>query len=397
MKFDKLSQLFLVSSIGLLVASMLAACGITTIDYVFVASSTSSAAGSEGQIQTFAVDSESGALRAGAPAVDSGGVDPVALATTSDYANLYVANKTSGIVTHFAIAGNGVLTLQIDKITGLIAPVALAVNSAGTYLYVVSQSTSPTTSVTLTEYALSSGTIGAQVTSAQLAVSGDALVPVGITVLVNTSTVTGNGVYVAVDDTIAGRGYVFGFTVGTNGALATTGSPSQAGVKPSGIASDPTDRFVYVTDYTNNALIGYLIGDGSALSPMNYGTSTTGNQPSAVAVDPRGKYIYVTNETNSTVSAYAITLANGEPTAVVSSSGSSSATDASPVALTIDPALGRFIYTANNFGNSISGFTLNPDSGAISPTQATPYLVGFAPSAVMAVPHGNHATETVVP
>jgi hypothetical protein len=38
MKFSKLSQLFLVSSIGLLVAILLTACQIVTVDYVYVAS-----------------------------------------------------------------------------------------------------------------------------------------------------------------------------------------------------------------------------------------------------------------------------------------------------------------------------------------------------------------------
>ena len=43
MKFSKLSQLFLVSSIGLLVATLLTACQLVTIDYVFVSSSAGTA------------------------------------------------------------------------------------------------------------------------------------------------------------------------------------------------------------------------------------------------------------------------------------------------------------------------------------------------------------------
>ena len=40
MKFSKLRQFIPVSSIGLVAAALLTACSITTIDYVFVASST---------------------------------------------------------------------------------------------------------------------------------------------------------------------------------------------------------------------------------------------------------------------------------------------------------------------------------------------------------------------
>jgi len=63
----------------------------------------------------------------------------------------------------------------------------------------------------------------------------------------------------------------------------------------------------------------------------------------------------------------------------------------------VDPALGRFVYTANHLGNSISGFRLVPNTGAISDTQATPYPTGANPTFLVAVPHGNHATQTVTP
>ena len=105
MKFSKLSQLFLVSIIGLLVATLLTSCAIVTIDYVFVGNSAGSGAGSAGQIQTFDADSETGALRSGARTVPSGGINPVSMATSSDYANLYVVNEGSNNVVHFSISG----------------------------------------------------------------------------------------------------------------------------------------------------------------------------------------------------------------------------------------------------------------------------------------------------
>jgi YVTN family beta-propeller protein len=167
MKFSKLSRLILVSSIGLLVASLFTACEIQTIDYIYVASSSGSGTGSAGQINTFAVDSASGALRLGAPSVPSGGSSPVAMAVTLDYANLYVANQGNNSVVHFAIDGNGILT-QKDQVTTGSKPVFLAVNSPGTYLYVVSG----TTSATLSEYSLSSGAIGSAASQISLSVPG---------------------------------------------------------------------------------------------------------------------------------------------------------------------------------------------------------------------------------
>jgi DNA-binding beta-propeller fold protein YncE len=238
------------------------------------------------------------------------------------------------------------------------------------------------------------------------------MVPTGITVLANTSTVSGNGVYVTAYDqsaynpgctpqstcitSSANPGWVFGFTVGTAGALtATANSPYEAGVMPSGIASSPTDLYLYVTDYAKNELIGYSILSSSTLNLLGGSDSTTatGNEPSAVAIDPRGLFIYVSNAGDNTVSAYAITLATGAPTVVVNSS---SKTDTRPVAIAVDPALGRFVFTANYLGSSLSGFRLNPTSGALTATQATPYPTPD-PTALVIAPHGNHATESVSP
>jgi 6-phosphogluconolactonase (cycloisomerase 2 family) len=83
---------------------------------------------------------------------------------------------------------------------------------------------------------------------------------------------------------------------------------------------------------------------------------------------------------------------------VVSTSGTGvNTTDTDPVAILVEPGLGRYVYTANYLGNSVSGFRLNPNSGALVQTQATPYPTGANPTALAAVPHGNHAIQSVTP
>src|ERR1700739_4745646 len=233
MKFSKMSQLFLVSTIGLLVATLLTACQLVTIDYVFLASSAPAASSPNGQIDTYAADSQSGALRKGAPTVSSGGVTPVAMAVSPGYSNLYVAHAGNNTVVHFDVATNGVLTAK-DTVT-------LAVNATGTALYVVSG----TTTATLTEYSLSSGTIGSATAQVSLEIPGfttDTVVPTAVTELPN-----GNAVYATVYDqsaynpggtttSTAHPGWVFGFSVDSSGNLAPApGSPYQAGVKASAL------------------------------------------------------------------------------------------------------------------------------------------------------------------
>lgn len=408
MKFSKKSQLALVSAIGLAAATLLAGCQLVTIDYVYVADSAGTTAGSAGQIQTYAVDSQSGALRLVNKTVPSGGTNPVSMALLSNYYGLYVANQGNNSVVHFGIDLHGGLVSK-DTITAPDTPVAIAVNPANTYLYVVSG----TTSATLTEYSLDkTGKIGAAVAQENLTLpsfAGDTIIPTGVVILPNSSAV-----YVSAYDqsaynpggavtSTAHPGWIFGFNVDSSGALTVTAnSPYQAGVKPTSLAAEPSstsvNRFVYATDFASNQLIGYTVQSNNALSFMNNGPFKTGSEPTSVAVDPRGIYIYLANQLDSDVSGYTINLPTGTPSALVNTTSSALySTDTQPVALAIDPALGRFVYTANTLGNSISGFRLNPDSGALIATQATPYPTGAKPTALAIVPHGNHSTQTVTP
>jgi len=404
MKFSKLSQLFLVSTIGLLVATYISGCLIVTIDYVYVASSAGSGISSSGQIQVYAADGASGALRLIDKAVSSGGNQPVALAVTSDYANLYVANQSNDMVVHFSIAADGSLT-EKDEVNVGSTPVSIAVNTANSYLYVASG----TTSATLSEYSLGSGgVIGSLVASESLTVpgfSGDIIVPTAVAVLPNKK-----GVYVSAYDhssydpgcpacltSSANPGWIFGYAVGSGGALTVAAlSPYNAGVKPTALVIDPTNRFLYATDFASNALIGYTFQGGTSLAAMAAGPFKAGNEPSAVTIDPRGIYMYVTNALDSTILGYSIQLSTGIPSSQINNGGTPS-TDTDPVAIAVDPALGRFVYTANYLGNSISGLRLDPTTGMLTFDQATPYPSGAYPTALAIIPNGNHATEVVTP
>ena len=138
--------------------------------------------------------------------------------------------------------------------------------------------------------------------------------------------------------------------------------------------------------------------NGNTLNFLSNGPFKTGNEPNAIVIDPRGKFIYVTNALDNTVSGYDINLTTGTPTVATGTTGSQlNQTDSRPVAIAIDPALGRFIYAVNYDGSDISGFRLDPTSGALSNLQASPYPTDQQPTAIVAIPHGNHASEAVNP
>jgi 6-phosphogluconolactonase (cycloisomerase 2 family) len=134
------------------------------------------------------------------------------------------------------------------------------------------------------------------------------------------------------------------------------------------------------------------------LAFMINGPFSAGTEPDALTIDPRGKYIYVSNGLANTVTSFTIDLATGTPSAIVNTTGSQvNSTDTDPVSVAVDAALGRFVYTANYLGNSVSGFRLNADTGALTPTQASPYPSGLKSAVVVTVPHGNHSLQSVTP
>jgi 6-phosphogluconolactonase len=222
-------------------------------------------------------------------------------------------------------------------------------------------------------------------------------------------------VYVLAADTNAsgvGLGQILGFSQNTTtGALTpvpgttittvagkTVATGFNAGTQPSGIAEDPTARFVYVTDQAQNELFGYtVIGSTSpgTLSPMVNAPFSTGEFPVAVTIDPRGKYMYTANFGASTVGSYAIDPASGNPSGVVGTGNLTVATG--PTCVAIEPALGIYLYTSNRLDGSVSGAQLNPSNGGLQAIENTPFSANAQLSCVAAAANGEHASSLVNP
>jgi 6-phosphogluconolactonase (cycloisomerase 2 family) len=403
MKFNKVGQVSLVSAIALILASSFTACNPVTIDYIYAAGNKEN----PGQIETFLSDRVSGALSVVNASVSSGGVMPVSMAVSTDYKHLYVANQGDSTLVEFTVGDNGTLTsaATVTMSAEGNTPVAIAMNAAGTLLYVANRyqsgcSTAISGAASCNGGALavfpvgSDGTLGGAVANGSLSYT-----PVGVNPTALVPLANGSSVYVTTYNPTAGLGYVYGFAATSTGALTTAnGSPFNAGVKPVGIATTSTSLYVYVTDFAQNQLIAYSVQDGSVLHPLINGPFRTGNQPSSITIDPRGIYIYVTNQLDNSVSAYEIDLSTGTPSSVVNTSGSTvNATATQPVAALVDPAFGRYVYTANFLDNSISGFLINASTGALTATQSGPYPTIGQPVALAAVPHGNHSIQVNQP
>jgi 6-phosphogluconolactonase len=391
MKFSKFGRIALASVVSLGLGFGATACGPSnTIDFLYVTSSKAN----PGQINVYKVDSQAGAL---IPIQDSpypsGGRNPVADVASANGKNLYVINHDDNTVVEFAIGTDGKLYPQQTCNMPGSYPVQLAVNKAGTYLYIVEtyqpnfSTNIPGPGAVVVFPINSTGGLGPGNNCTPVANGAKAFFPVGNNPVAVNVVASGTYVY-AVNESDA---TISAFQVGSSGGLTLIGT-FPIGVAPNAIASDPTGKFLYVTDGAANQMIGFLIQLNGTLIAMQTPFKTD-NLPDAVAVDPRGIYVYVANYNANDVSAYVIDRATGNATQI---SGSTAyAVDAGPLCILIEPALGRYIYTANFLGNTVSGLFLNPSNGMLSAVQNTPFRAATQPTCSAAITHGNHSIEVV--
>ncbi|MGD0893822.1 MAG: beta-propeller fold lactonase family protein [Terracidiphilus sp.] len=422
MKFNKSSQLVLVSAASLLVAGLMTACETLTVDFVFVASSKAAGTNNYGEMDVLEINSESGYMRhIPTSPFPSGGRNPVAEAVSSDNTNLYVVNQDDNSIVQFIIGNDGKLYPQNTSNTPGIYPLAVAVN--GTNLFVLDTyqplpicSTAEPCSGSIAVFPITVGpttppsdkigpnpVANGSLTYWPLSLPSsptDVIEPTGMSVVPS-----GAFVYVAGYDVNSSANYIFGFSVASGGALTplnggaplatgaiATGScptvflnaPFVVGTCPSALASDPTSTYLYVTDSLRGQVHGYTIGSTGLLSELSSSPYTTGNQPLAIVADPNYPYVYVANSLDSTVTAFSTS------SGVLTSLGTY-ATGLQPVSMGIDPSTSHFLYTTNYLGSGISGtvsgFELSTTDGTLVNSQKSPYTVNAQPTAIVAIPH----------
>jgi len=149
-------------------------------------------------------------------------------------------------------------------------------------------------------------------------------------------------------------------------------SSSKTSVVPACIPSS-TPEFAYaltgyaVSMYTVNSCTG-------AFTPATPASIATGysypqSEAEQMVVDPAGRFAYVANLVSnasdlSTISMYTINSTTG---ALTPTTPATVPTGWFPQEIAIDP-LGRFVYTANTDDSSVSMFTINQTTGVLTPT-----------------------------
>lgn len=309
-----------------------------------------------------------------------------AVAWTSGTTANATIGATSGVATGVT-AGTSVITATASSITGTatltistatlasiaVAPAPPSVISGSTRQLNILATFSDASTATV---AGSSGTWSSSATGVAT-IGTNTGIATGVATGTSTVSVSYNGQNATATLTVTpaeyayvtnfGENTVSTFSVGPGGSLVATGTPIATGVQPFALAPDVTGHYLYVGNYNKKAtgsISEYTIGAGGVLTAL--GNVATGAGPNGMAVN--NGYVYVANLGDSTVAWYAINGTTGQLSTLTSStqvvSGSAGAGAAAVNFNTI--TAGTFAYVSNFSANTISIFTVNSTTGALT-------------------------------
>ena len=259
----------------------------------------------------------------------------------------------------------GTVTLKAGPGAVAVVPSTLTMDSAGKFLFVANRQMTVSGSISVL-------TIGSDGSLTEVA--GSPFIPAA------TSSTLPDIISVAVTPTVLPP-------VGINGIQnAVCSSPGNTA---------PTSEFLYAVDTAGDQLFEFQVDTSSgaltAMTGPNLLTPfATGAVPVGVAVDPCDRFVYVSNSQSNSVSAYticnAVQLSAGCPVA----DGSLRQVSNSPFALTgnangvgplvVDP-FGNSVYVVGTLSNTVSLLRISPVSGSLT-VNATPIATGASPKSI---------------
>ena len=332
---------------------------------LFVANSTDGA-GNTGSVGGYTINPSSGVLTAaaGSPFTAPGDLNPNAVTLDVHGQFAYVANANTRNVSTFGVSSaTGVLTFVADTATSALSPhqtFSVAVSPDGNYAFVGSDA-APNGFVD--PYTLTGGLLN--VAGTPVTAGNDPMVMV----------VDPSSRFLFAPEPFDNDIAVLG--IGTGGVLApATFFPSGTGaVGPTGVALLPPANgqpgYIFVANTGDTTVpVGATVlvfsydSTSGALATVGlpYAVGSAGHAlPMAVAIDPTGRFLYVTDYTDNTVSEFSINASNGHLQAV----GAPVATGTAPVDIKIEPS-GHFAYVANFFSNTIDVYSIDPTTGVLT-------------------------------
>ena len=202
-----------------------------------------------------------------------------------------------------------------------------------------------------------------------------------ITITTTAESQPGGFVYTVNNDYFSGNtaNFVQGFTiVAGNGALAPIlQGPVKANVAPQSVASDKGGYRLYVGDQVSGDVFPYFINRSNGyLTPVPGAPFPVDRSVSAVAVHPNGKLIFAARDEQHPGDGVAVfqLQSNGS---LLAAPGSPYVTQIGPQALVVDPS-GKYLYVAEQSGDQesyIDALEIDESSGALTPLPGSPFQI----------------------
>jgi 6-phosphogluconolactonase len=189
-----------------------------------------------------------------------------------------------------------------------------------------------------------------------------------------------------------GSGGIAGYAIDNveGGLTAVPGSPFLTGSEFS-LVMYPSGKFLIAV--TGSALIVYAINSGTGALTLIQTVSD--DSPTSAAIDPKGSFLFAANVNSNSVSAFTINQNTGILTPVA---GSPFPSGPNPQSVAIQQK-GKFLYVPNGNDASISGYAVNSVTGALTQVPGSPFAAGSIPVAAVTKKYflyvGNSADKTV--
>jgi len=331
-----------------------------------------------------------------------------------------VPSQGSAVMETFSLNLANGATSQINNVNGPPTPglpTSVILDPAGAFAYVImQQSAALVPSVTgIGVFPIgSNGKLGSGTTTPlNNTVGGTPVLPVALAI-----DSAGKFLFVADSSNNGAPGTVSVFAVSSGTLTEVPGSPFPLPVEPGGSTAStlalavtptvypgqfsycsghtpPTTENLYVTDSANYVLLNYSVDlSTGALTLLPYSTSSPGiptdQVPSGVAVDPCNRFVYVANSRTNDVSAYticsAINLLSTPPCPIADFSlnpvaGTPASAGNSPGPMAVD-AYGSFLYVVNTGSSNVSGYRINSSNGTLTPFNGGPVAAGLGANSI---------------
>jgi len=310
----------------------------------------------DGKVAAFTRNVSTGALALIGPAGAGSINGPMGIANGPSAKFLYVANSADNNVRQFKINQTSGKLAKIGS--GTIAagssPQWIAVTPNAQFAFAINSG-----DATITPYTVDA-------TTGALTANGTAFS--SLKLKKPATAVASNTFLYVTDDT---NGTIVGFPIGASGTLsggtAVVLATSPAIAMPGPVILDPTGQFVYVTDESLGVVYFLNVGAGVLTLANAYTSTGVGAAVGLATAKTTGgnTFMYVTNQTASPPSITGFLVSGNGSLNLVPGTPFTDLSLGQPTGVAVDPT-GGFLYVANQANGTITQFTINAISGALT-------------------------------